>query len=143
MKTYEPERNELLVNVADQDSESMPTTRTVSEINTLIIPCATNQLVTTSGIANKQLDNEMYHYLSLHQYIHECIKPFCNQYSTNDRIKTMEKMDALTSCNVPHPPRRVVALKIFHQTFLIRVMFLTPLGGWLPSTSFFEISSFG
>ena len=67
VKSYEPERNELLVNVADRDSASMPTARTVSESNTLIIPCATNQLVTTSGVANKQLVDEIYHHVIPHQ----------------------------------------------------------------------------
>ena len=64
VKCYEPERNEIFVNVADWTSASMPTAETVSESTTLIIPCATNELVTTSGVANKKLDDEMCHHVN-------------------------------------------------------------------------------
>ena len=85
---------------------------TVSQSNTLIIPCATNELVTTSGVANKKPDDEMYHHVNPHQYIHECIQPVCNQYSTNDRINTMGKMGSLTSGNAQLPPKMAGCLQI-------------------------------
>ena len=101
---YEPEQNELLVNVADRDSASLPTAETVSERTTLHIPCTTNESVTTSGAANKKLGDEMCHHVNSEQYVHEQIEHVCNHYSTNDRTTTIEKMDALPSGNIKHPP---------------------------------------
>ena len=82
----------------------MPTAETVSERTTLIIPCATNESVTTSGVANKKLDEEMCHHVNPEQYIHERIEPVCNHYSTNDSTNTIEEMDARTSGNIQHSP---------------------------------------
>ena len=67
---YEPEQEEIPVNVAVRGTMSMPTAETVSEMRTLAIPCATNKLVTTPGVANTKLHDEMCHHMNRDQYIH-------------------------------------------------------------------------
>ena len=121
---YEPEQNELLVNVADRDSASLPTAETVSERTTLHIPCTTNESVTTSGAANKKLDEEMYHHVNPQQYIHERIEPVCNHYSTNDRTNNIENMDALNSGSIHPLLLQVVAFKLILITTVCRTQLI-------------------
>ena len=57
----------------------MPLEETFPEIITSTIPCATNESVTTPGVAVMNLDDEMCNHASLDQLIHERVEPVRNQ----------------------------------------------------------------
>ena len=99
--------------MAERGDASVFLEEAFTEIVTSPIPCATNESVTTPGVAVMNLDDEMCNHANLDQLIHERVEPVRNQCNVNDTRNHIEKMDAVTTYN--YQPLCVVGCQPQHN----------------------------